>query len=352
MVSKLVFKGERKKGMKKSSRAQETFQESEEKKTDTRIFAINGDELKLSDIDLNAITNGWTTAFPIDFQTASSSIINVESGKLPIILTYADASRTLCLKKSKYTSLDNASIKARLEFSEDFDLSSIENTIIYTASAVSVKDKINRIEPSDVNQVFMLSDVSTLFKSSAKIIDDSLAQGGINSKNPVYSIKIADGEYLTFDPTCNELKLSMTLTQNGLFTFSFEIDEGISQCRILVGTRDESNTLLVTKKGDIKVIPDPDDLLGPLSRFVIRIRKQDAYQTKEIIKAAKEKEMNNKSPVNETGGKVGKTAVELSKLGFKVNDKTLREISKAHAEGRINQWIVDFKEKTVHDRRV
>lgn len=350
MVSKLIFKGEKKKVKKKRVQGHEKHEIDDSNKLKNTTFAINGKEMQIDEIDLAAITNGWTTAYPIDLQAANSSLIDTQSGNLPIIITYADDSRNLCLKKGKYSSSEDASIKKKLIFSGDIELSTHESTIIYTAEAVTLEAAINRIEPTDVNEVFILSEVSMLFKATDKIIDNEHTNGEHKSRKPIYSIKTTDGEYLTCDPSSNELKLSMTLTENGLFSLHFEMLEMVPHCRILVGKGD-SKTMMITKSGDIRVIPDSEDVLGSLSRFVIRIRKQDAYRTKEILTAAKENKRTEDSVRDETAGKVKKTALDLSKLGFKINDKTLSEISKAYAEGWINEWIVDFKEKKIHDRR-
>lgn len=350
MVSKLIFKGEKKKSRKNRVQKHEWQQTADSNKTSNSTFAINGKEVKIDDIDLAAITNGWTTAYPIDIQAANSSILDTQSGNLPIIITYADDSRNMCLMRGKLSSSENASIKKKLIFSDDVELSTLENTIIYTPEGITVEADINRIEPTNVNEVFLLSDVSTLFKNTDKIIGNEHSNGVYNSRTPVYSLKTADGEYLTSDPSSNELMLSMTLTENGLFSLNFEMLGMTPYCRILVG-KTNSNTMMITKSGDLKVIPDPEDVLGSLSRFIIRIRKQDAHRTKEILKAAKENSRSGDSDRDETAEKVKKTALDLSKLGFKINNKTLNEISKAYAEGWINEWVVDFKEKNIHDRR-
>lgn len=349
MVSKLIFKGDKKKSKKKKSHILKNASEELIQKKHP-IFFINGKETKLEDIDLKQITNGWTTINTCDLQVANHSLIDSESGKLPVIIAFSDTTRNVCLAESKYTSTSSDSnVRSKLKFSDDLELCDPDSVIVYTDREISIDEPISRIEPKVVDEVFILSDVSSIFKSSNKFLNSSNGE-------KIYSIKTTDGDYLTFDPTTNELQLLKTLTENGIFSLTFEITNSIPYCRIEVGNREEHNTLIITKSSEVKIIPDPDDLLQAMSRFIVKIRKEDALQTKQILKAAKtmiNDTENNRGfeEKNQVDPKVRKTILELSKSGIKINDKTVKEITKAHADGKINQWIVDFKEKNISDRR-
>lgn len=352
MVSKLVFKGDKKNAKKKKAQLHNhnnVLIKSKQKNITNKSFPINGQSIKLDEINIERLTNGWTTLLPVDLQLAKSSLTNEDSGKLPIIITYHNSDEHLCLKDEKYTSTTDANINSRLKFTKEFELSKPENTVIYTTENISIESVINRIEPTDVSEVFILSDVTSLFQNSNKFLE---GESGSRSKNVIYSIKSADGKFLICDPSTNELKMSMTLTENGLFSFEFETIDMIPHVRIYIGEKNEYRTLIVGKNGAVKIIPDPDDLLKPMSRFVLRIKKDDSFTTKDILKNIQDKNssLNEKDSSDGINGIVKKTVLELSKLGFKITDKTLREISRAYDEGNINQWVVEFKERNISDR--
>lgn len=341
MTSKLSFKGEKKVKIKKKA----AIIKRNVAKENERLFIINGKEIKQRDINIGKLSYGWTLLYPRDLNKATYSLINPESGKLPIIITFVENERQLCLSQTKSTT-ENASIKKSLKFTDDFELSPKEDIINFTEREISDDNKAGRIEPKNVDQVFILSDASTLFQSTKFITNEK--------KDTVYSIKSSGGEYVVFDPVANELKLSLTLTEYGLFDLSFELIDDIPHFRILFNDNknQEKNTLVCASSGIPKVIPDPEDLLQPISRFILKLRREDAFITKEILKASHEtsKSTNIRSG-NNIDGQVTKTVMDLAKMGFKMNDKTIKEITDAYINGNLNQWLLDFKEKNITDRR-
>ncbi|KAG0683594.1 hypothetical protein C6P40_001215 [Pichia californica] len=343
MALKLSFKGDKKKSKKKRS---DTVKKSLEGglnnlTSEERTFSINGTDTKISEIDLNQITTGWTVMNPIDIQRATPSIIDEEMGKLPIMITQTNNGKNVCLQKDKYMTPEN-DLKYKINFTEDIEHSTNQISLYENASTVDIK--LNDIEPKGVHQVFILSDVSSIFKASNKFINNEEA----NLK--IYSIKTTDGEYLTFDPTTNDLKMTKTITEDSIFTLKFEDDEGLLKCKLLVGNKEENNTLIVTKNNDAKIIPDSDDLLKDMSRFNIKIRRVDEYKTREIVKSKKDSLVSTFKTTSTIDGNVRQKAIELSKGGFKVTDYILKDMTKAHNEGHLNQWMLDFKEKNIHDR--
>lgn len=363
MGLKLTFKGDKKKSKNtkkfKSNELKKSLEKDINKNTikQHKTIRINGKDFKLDDIDLNKLESGWTNLNLIDLQKATPSILNKENGKLPIIITYSNNDENnLCLEKIKYLSNDDNQVKNKLKFNKEFEVSDINNTINFTNDNENLI--INRIEPKNVNQVFILSDITSIFKFTNKFIEK---EG--NEKYTFYSIKTTDGEYLTFDPINNEIKLTKTLTELGIFNLILEksqvdnneMDNNITQpllkCRFVIGNKTDYNTMIITKGNEIKIIPDPEDLLKPMSRFNIRIRLNDSFKSMELKKEKKDIESNNKN-TNIIDNKISEKVIELSKLGLKINDKIIKDMSKAYKEGYLNQWILDFKEKNVHDRRV
>ena len=351
MVSKLLFKGDKK--SKKSSRrnvpSRVTSKVQQRSKHEAaKKYYINGTPTKLEDIDLEKITNGWTNLYREDLKQASPSLLDTEAGKLPVIVTFNEGDRHMCMNVVKYTTED-AVVKTRIQLDDDYELSEEATIVIFTKEEVSLEDVRNRIEPKHVSQVFILSDVTSIFQSSAKFIEgEESAQ-----KERMYSLKSSDGEFIVMDPTTHELKLSFTLTSNGICTLLPEMIDGIPHYRIILGPRDDANTMMVTSSNDIKVIPDPEDLPESASRFILRLRIEDALQTKQIVQelANEESQLQLKSGSSHIEGDVKKTVMELTKLGFRINDKVFAQISRAYKEGNINEWLVEFKEKNLHDRR-
>lgn len=352
MVSKLNFKGDKKK--KKSKSKKTTSLESDKIGTQEKYFTINGKQNRFEDVDLQKIVNGWTTLNQMDLTTASQSIIDDSTGRLPLIVLFEDSDKKVtCLRKIKTTTMD-ADIKTELKFSDTgLEIATLENTVNYCDREIRDESTIFRTEPTEVDQIFILSDASFMFRSSSKYISDS------ETKNDTrrYFLKTSDGAYVMFDPSTNELKLSLTISENGLFSLISETVDGIPHYRILAGEKNEYNTLIRSKTGVPKVIPDPEDLLQPVSRFVIRIRCEDSYETKEILKYAKsvndsKDQLNSVKNGNMIDGAVKKTIIDLSKSGFKMTDKIVNEISSAYLHGTLHQWVVEFKEKNLHDRRV
>jgi hypothetical protein len=345
MVSKLSFKGHKKKKSKKKSSINE-HEKRTQSSVDEKTFYINGKITKQSEINIEKLTYGWTLLYKRDLTGATHSIINPESGQLPVIITFIDPDRELCLSQVK-TADSDSTVKKLLKFTSDFELSKTDDTVNYSEFEISNENNVGRIEPKNVDQVFILSDASSLFQSANKFIESG-------QKKTVYSIKTTEGEYLVFDPTTNELKLSLTFTEYGLFNLVYELENNIPQFRILIGNpkNEEANTLIISSSGVPKVIPDTEDLLQPISRFILKLRREDAFYTKEILRSFKRNTDALKSDSSTNiNGLVKKTILDLSKLGFRITDKTIKEITDAYINGYLNQWIVDFKEKNVSDRR-
>lgn len=340
MVSKLIFKGDKKKEKKKKVKVHKN-DESIKSKND-KSFPINGKQQKLCDINIETVTNGWTTMYNRDLSAASHSILDESSGNLPIMISHQREDKMLCLKTIK-----SNEDKSELIFSEDFEKSLISNIIEYTDNDVFENDNLRyRVEPKDVSYVFILNDVSTLFQSSTKFVN------GSSKQKKAFSIKSSDGKYIEYNPTENTLSFTHTLTQNGMFSLIEETSNNLPYYRLILGEVEDYNTMIITKNNDIKVIPDPEDLLMKNSRFLIRIRKEDALITKQIVKEYQNQNMNNKdnSGDGSINGKIKQTVLELTKLGFKINDRIFSQISEAYLEGNLNQWIVEFKEKNLNDR--
>lgn len=369
MVSKLVFKGDKKTSKKKKIGRKISLSANsiQSKKPDFFVF-INGESKPLSDINIGQLDNGWTNLYPTDLQLAKSSIIDSKSGKIPIVITYCHKNEeddedegnnnnnendNLCylLREMKYTDDMDTNIKSKIEFScEDVEYSDIKNTFNYTKDPIDIEKRINRVEPSSVSQVFILSNVTHLFKDSNKYLTNDSNEFNKN----LYSIKTANGMYFLCDPEDHDLKLSRTLTENGLFILDFEISNGIPYVRLLNGDNKEMKTLIVTKNKNVKIIPDPEDLLKTMSRFTIRIKLESSLQTKLILENFEklnnhDNDKSNSTALNDT---VKNTVLLLSKAGFKINDRVIKEIHAAYNDGYLNQWIVEYKEKNVSDRMV
>lgn len=336
MVSKLVFKGDKTKNKPKKRNSNR----GTEKATKTeRFFPINGRLKKMNEIDLNSITTGWTILFPIDLTYAKKSIIDSNSGKLPIIITFENEEKKRILEERKTT--ENGAIKTFLKFTDDFETSDPNAIINYTDAVSSLP--ITNIEPKSVNQVFILSDVTSLFGSSKKFIESN------SSRASLYSIQTTTGKYLMHNLSTNELELSVTLTENSVFTLNHYLLDGIPKYRLCIG-ENTTQTMVIAGSDIPKVINNEEDVLDSISRFTIKLKCEDAYTTKQILQAS----YDESRPQESSGfisGNVKKTVLDLAKNGFKLNDKIISEISNAYKSGNLNEWVVEFKEKNVHDRR-
>lgn len=278
MVSKLSFKGDKTK-KKKPKRSVPSRPQPKPSQSPEPVY-INGESVNLSDISIDNLTSGWTHLYPRDLTLATPSMLDTEKGRVPIIITFHDEDRHLILNVVQQDNAEESGkTSKKVIFDNDYELADVEKTIIFTEEKIDLQDVRHRIEPRQVSQVFILSEVTSMFQTGTKFIE------GVSTKKRVYSLKTSDGEYLVMDPESHTVKLSLSLTSNGICTLLPESDkEGIPQYRIIFGAIEDANTLLATPSGSVRVIPDPDDVLGTASRAVLRLRCADASPAQRLVR--------------------------------------------------------------------
>lgn len=154
------------------------------------------------------------------------------------------------------------------------------------------------------------------------------------------------------DPNTHGLTISSVLTLNEMFSLKFKEDSTVS---IRVGNEEDNNKLIVTNDLKIRVIKDDENLLDDLNSFILRIQGKDSNMTKEIIKLIRDSQEFSEIDADDNIGDmkiVRDKVLELSKLGIKITDRILRKLKRAVREGRVNQFMIDVREKKISDRRV
>ncbi|GME83979.1 unnamed protein product [Ambrosiozyma monospora] len=204
------------------------------------------------------------------------------------------------------------------------------------------------------SQVFTVVNVEKLIKTGDK--SELLSVDGHKPKeNPLkqVALKNSDGRYLSFDKSINSLTTSQVLTTNEIFNFIASSDQPY-KFRITIGLDAQSkNKLAVTEDLKVRVILDEEDLIDDLNVFTVKIQTRNSKMAKRLSFMLEELNKNNGLAYydSEKNIKLNTSVKELIRLGIKVDNKLLGKLKRAMDKGRLNEYLVELKEKKLSDRR-
>lgn len=316
MGTKLTFKNEKKVTKnKKSKRKDKVLTSLAAEKLQEPSFYINGILTPISDIKINELT-GWTTALPDDFK-------NLPSNGLPILIT-CQRDETLCLQLEN----NDATVKT----SSSLDYYQKDQNILFSKEFFF--SKLDTSEPKLSNQVFLLSDVTSMFVKPGKLLSTEVSK--------IYTLKASNGSFLMYNPELPNLTTTKTLSENTFFNLTVSENNSFK-----IGVNNKAKVIVSDQKRVIVVENDHDeeDLLADLNIFTIRTQIIHTATFKGIINAL---EFNDKPHLEDIQRD---KLLELKKSGVKITDKLVKELQNAIKEGNTGEWMIETKEKYLADRR-
>ncbi|GMG40128.1 unnamed protein product [Ambrosiozyma monospora] len=356
MVSKLSFKGD-KKSKKKRSRhssgvsSSHTHHESKKQKTNStetgviiegaedeaNLIMVNNKLVSIEEFTKDQLQEGWTTA--VSFNDLNG----------PLLLTLEREGKIGCLACLNNEKLVVSGIDA-------LELVKPSEVLNFNVNDISfnLEDKLTRVEPTMTSQVFTVVNVENLIKTGDK--NELLSLDGQKPKeNPVkqVALKNSDGWYLSFDKSINSLTTSQVLTTNEIFNFIASPDQPY-KFQITIGLDAESkNKLAVTEDLKVRVILDEENLIDDLNIFTVKVQTRNSKMAKRLSFMLEELNKNDGLAYHdsEKNIKLNTSVKELIRLGIKVDNKLLDKLKRAMDKGRLNEYLVELKEKKLSDRR-
>lgn len=311
MGKKLRFKGDRRGKHVSHHHHAKKVKKSHVSISDSEItcYYVNGEVVTLDQLDLGIFDRcNWTTAVgSMDIQDGLPIMIGmIRDNKVGVLTVTNDEKVTI-------------SGEDQLEIKD-------ESTCVNFGPSVDIKSKVNRMEPTLTNQVFIVVDVHDLIEKRK-----------VSLSSTTLWIALKDNKtqkYLSHDLENHHLKLSSTITNDEIFELKY-VPTGESNFKIQM--RSDSKSKLVVSNDKIRVIEDPDDLLDDLNSFTVRIQLANSLPAKKLMKLLKHQGTDDED--TKVSSEVSAAVKDLLRHDIKVGNRLLGKIEDAATNGKLNEFI-------------